>query len=133
MKKWVCSVCGYSYVSDYTGPGIKVEGIVKTSGFDTDEVALTLTEKGEDTPILILELTGNEASYCFTDVTQGEYNITVSKNNHISQNFEFSVVDEEKITKQINDLMKEEIRILEENLLTYKECKNIILNKDRRL
>ena len=36
-------------------------------------------------------------------------------------------------TKQINDLMKEEIRILEENLLTYKECKNIILNKDRRL
>ena len=36
-------------------------------------------------------------------------------------------------TTQINDLMKEEAQILEENLLTYSECRKIILNKDRRL
>ncbi len=95
---YICSVCGYSYDSDYTGPGIKVEGVVKTSGLENNEVTLILTKKGEDIPIQTLKLTGYEVSYCFSDVTQGEYNITVSKNNHISQMFDFSVIDEEKIT-----------------------------------
>ena len=36
-------------------------------------------------------------------------------------------------TKLINDTMKEEVRILEENLLTYNECINIIMSKERRL
>ena len=98
---YTCSVCDYSYVSDYTGPGIKVGGVVVTCGFETDEVTLVLTRKGEDTPCNTLKLIGNRTEYCFSDVTPGDYVITVSKNNHMSQPFEFSVVDEEKITQNL--------------------------------
>ena len=98
---YICSVCDYLYVSDYTGPGIKVEGVIVTCGFETDEVTLVLTRKGEDTPCDTLKLIGNRTEYCFSDVTPGDYVITVSKNNHISQSFEFSVVDEEKITQNL--------------------------------
>ena len=95
---YTCSLCNYYYVSDYTGPGIKVEGAVRTSGLEKDEVTLILMKKGEDTPVQSFKLTGCEVSYCFSDIIQGEYSVIVSKNNHISQSFDFSVVDEEKIT-----------------------------------
>ncbi len=95
---YTCANCGYFYISDYTGPGIEVTGTVYTSAFDTDEVTLILANKGKTESLQILKLTGNETVYTFTDVIQGDYIVTVSKNNHISQTFEFSVIDEEKIT-----------------------------------
>ncbi len=98
---YVCNVCGYSYIDDFTGPGIEVKGIVYTSAFETDEVTLVLTLKGEAEPVETLKLTGNSVSYSFKNVTRGDYTITVSKNNHYSQSFDFSVVDEDVIEKDL--------------------------------
>lgn len=96
-----CKVCGYSYTDNFTGPGIEVKGTVSTSAFETDEVILVLTRKGETEPLVTLKLTGNNVSYSFEKVTKGEYTVTVSKNNHYSQSFDFSVVDEEVIEKDL--------------------------------
>ena len=98
---YTCKVCSRSYVDNFTGPGIEVKGIVSTSAFEDDEVTVTLLLKGETEPLKTLKLTGNSAAYSFTDVTAGEYTITVSKNNHYSQSFDFSVVDEIVIEKDL--------------------------------
>ncbi len=98
---YTCKACGYSYIDNFTGPGIEITGIISTSAFDTDEVTLILTSKGETEPLQTLKLTGNSTTYSFENVTHGEYTVTVSKNNHYAQSFDFSVVDEEKITRDL--------------------------------
>lgn len=98
---YTCKVCGYSYIDDFTGPGIEVKGVVSTCGFETDKVTLILTSKSETEPLQTLELTGNTATYSFENVTRGEYTITVSKNNHFSRSFDFSVIDETVIEKDL--------------------------------
>ncbi len=98
---YICKVCGYSYIDDFTGPGIEVKGVVSTCAFETDVVTLVLTLKGETEPLQILKLTGNSGAYSFKNVTRGEYTITVSKNNHYSKSFDFSVVDESVIEKDL--------------------------------
>ncbi|MBE6782548.1 MAG: hypothetical protein E7536_00880 [Ruminococcaceae bacterium] len=98
---YVCKVCGYSYIDNFTGPGIEITGTISTSAFATDEVTLTLTLKGETEPLQILKLTGNTVTYSFKNVTKGEYTVTVSKNNHYSQSFCFSVTEENIIQKDL--------------------------------
>ncbi len=98
---YTCKVCGYSYIDNFTGPGIEITGTISTSAFETDEVTLTLTLKGEAEPLQTLKLKGNSATYSFENVTKGEYTVTVSKNNHFSQSFDFSITEENIIQKDL--------------------------------
>ena len=94
-------MCGYSYIDNYTGPGIEITGVVSTSAFESDKVRLVLTSQGETEPLQTLEITGNTATYSFKNVIKGEYTVTVSKNNHYSQSFDVSVTDQNEIKQNL--------------------------------
>ncbi|MBQ7957085.1 MAG: Ig-like domain-containing protein [Clostridia bacterium] len=98
---YTCKVCGYSYIDNYTGPGIEITGVVSTSAFESDKVRLVLTSQGETEPLQTLEITGNTATYSFKNVIKGEYTVTVSKNNHYSQSFDVSVTDQNEIKQNL--------------------------------
>ena len=96
---YTCSVCGYSFVDDYTEPvtGYEVSGTVTSFGKETDVVTVTLTLKGETEPVHTIFVTDN---YTFSGIASGEYTITISKNNHVTRMYDVTVADR-NVTKNV--------------------------------
>ena len=99
---YTCSVCGDTYIDDYTDPviGSEIGGTVTSFGQESDIVTITLTPKGETVPAYTTTVSGNSANYTFSGVVSGEYIMTVSKKNHVTRTYDV-LVNEENVTSDV--------------------------------
>ncbi len=74
-----------------------LSGTVTSFGSETDEVTLLLYKAGDRENSYEATVTGNSAEYAFEGITEGEYILEVSKNNHVTRTYEVTVDGEEDV------------------------------------
>ncbi|MBP3330748.1 MAG: hypothetical protein J6L89_07945, partial [Clostridia bacterium] len=109
---YTCSVCGESYVSDYTDPLGPVEkttvgGKITSFMSETDEITVTLQNDASGETYQVV-LQGTEATYIFENIADGDYILTVSKKNHVTRSYEITV-DGESLTQDVKIHLKGDI------------------------
>lgn len=80
-----------TFVCEGDTPTSSISGTVSSYGNENDDVTVELYIDRKDTPEYSTAIKGNDASYCFEGVTEGEYILKVSKNNHASAEYSISV------------------------------------------
>ena len=97
---YTCTACGESYVDDYTDPLKPVEkttlsGEITSYLSDTAQITVTLQKIGSEDEVCQILVQGNSAAYSFENVADGDYTLTVSKNNHVTRVYEATVSGED--------------------------------------
>ena len=73
--------------------GVTLRGTVTSFGTETDEVTISLFTADATEPSYSVKVTGNTATYTIEGVVAGTYTMVVSKNNHVTREYEVVVED----------------------------------------
>lgn len=88
-RLFTCTVCGQTKTQSV--PFIGIGGNVVSFGDATEYVTLKLFKQGSTAPIQHLTVNGENASYMFMNVENGNYTVTVSKKNHVERTYTVTV------------------------------------------
>ncbi|MBQ2827233.1 MAG: dockerin type I repeat-containing protein, partial [Clostridia bacterium] len=71
--------------------GVTVSGTVTSFNSNTDEITVALYKEGSASADYTATVKGNSASYTLSGVAAGTYTMKVSKNNHVTREYELTV------------------------------------------
>ena len=71
--------------------GFKVSGTATSAGSETDDVTIQLIPKGYSEAAYEVTVKCNSADYAIPDVADGVYTMKVTKNNHVTREYEVTV------------------------------------------
>ncbi len=102
---YTCTKCGHKYVTDYTeatGETFDLKGTVVSFASTDDMVTIELIRFGETNPTYTRIIFGENEELSLKDVESGKYTIRVSKENHVTREYNFTVSSDTDIDLKIH-------------------------------
>lgn len=87
---------------------VTVGGTVTSFGSDTDDITIELFADGTEDAVYSVTEKGNSTEYSLDNVENGTYRMVVSKNNHVTREYEI-VIGQEAITQNVKIHLKGDI------------------------
>ncbi|MBE6756358.1 MAG: hypothetical protein E7555_07875 [Ruminococcaceae bacterium] len=87
---------------------VSVGGTVTSFGSDTDDITIELFADGTEDAVYSVTEKGNSTEYSLDNVENGTYRMVVSKNNHVTREYEI-VIGQEDITQNVKIHLKGDI------------------------
>ena len=89
--------CGYCVDCCQCEDTAVLSGTVASFGSENDDIVISLTLQGEDSPAYTTTVKGNNANYVIPEVVFGTYTVTVSKADHVTKEYTVDIYNPEML------------------------------------